>query len=256
MCLVLFALDCHPRYQLVLASNRDEFYERPTLPASFWPDHLELLAGKDLRQGGTWLGVTTGGRFAVLTNYRDPSNYQPEGPSRGKLVHKYLSTNLDPKTYIENLGDIVEKYNGFNLLFGTISSLYYYSNLEKRIRHVKKGVHGLSNSLLDVPWPKVTRGIKTLANIIKQEDIAVDDLFAMMADREQPDDVDLPRTGVSLEWERLLAPMLVTGKNYGTRASTILLADRNNRVQLWERSFVPADMTVANEVYYEFDIKH
>jgi uncharacterized protein with NRDE domain len=255
MCLILIAIDCHPQYQLVVASNRDEFYNRPTLPAGFWPDNPSILAGKDLQQGGTWLGITTAGRFCALTNYRDPSNNNPQSPSRGHLVHNYLNSNLSPESYMEDLGNGGAEYNGFNLLAGTYESLYYYSNREKLIRSLEKGFHGLSNSLLDAPWPKVTKGIKSLADCMQHQDIKAEVLFGIMANREQPDDQDLPQTGVGLERERMLAPTYVVSQDYGTKSTTVLLVDRNNNVQLWERSFTSLPLGTWTEVSYEFKIK-
>ena len=248
MCLILFAYDCHPRYKLVAAANRDEFYQRPALPASFWPDHPAILAGKDLKEGGTWTGITTSGRWAALTNYRDPASFRPEAPSRGHLVHSYLSGHLAPPAYIESLGHGGAEYNGFNLLLGTRTALYYYSNRERLFREVEKGVHGLSNSLLDVPWPKVTKGTNALADGLQHQDVSVEYLFTMMADREQPADRELPETGVGLQKERMLAPAFVLSPDYGT----IILIDRTYRVQFRERSFKPASTTPDNEVYYEF----
>ncbi len=255
MCIVIFAYDCHPKYQLVVAANRDEYYERPALAAEFWSGNPEVLAGRDLREGGTWMGITTSGRFAVLTNYRDPATYKPNRPSRGYLVENYLSGTLEPRVFINCLENRGTDYNGFNLLFGTCASLYYYSNRDKILQQVEKGIHGVSNSLLDVPWPKVTKGKRALAEGLQNEDIKAEYLFAMMADREQPDDRDLPRTGVSLEWERILAPTFVISPKYGTRTTTILLVDRNNKVQYQERSFKAATADILNEVCYEFYIK-
>lgn len=251
MCLILFAYDCHPQYQLVVAANRDEFYKRPTLPANFWPDNPDILAGKDLREGGTWTGITTAGRFAALTNYRDPSSYKREAPSRGHLVQKYLAGNMEPEAYIDNLPDGGAAYNGFNLLLGTPASLYYYSNRERITRRVEKGIHGLSNSLLDVPWPKVVKGTRALENIMQNDNISAESLFAMLADREQPDDRDLPETGVGLEMERILAPAFVISPNYGTGLSTVILVDRENNIQFWERSYINRNPDTWNEVYFE-----
>ena len=252
---MLFAYDYHPQYQLVVAANRDEFYTRPTLPAAFWSDHPAILAGKDLQEGGTWMGISTTGRWAGLTNYRDPSSYKPQSPSRGHLVQNYLCSNDTPQSYIEHLDNGGAAYNGCNLLLGNHESLSYYSNREKLIRKVEKGVHGLSNSLLDVPWPKVTGGKKDLTDVLQNEDIKVDRLFAIMADRKEAPDQDLPQTGVSLEMERMLAPAYVLSQDYGTRTTTVILIDRKRRVQFWERSFVPRQPDRWDEVHYEFQIK-
>lgn len=252
MCIILFAYNCHPRYQLVVAANRDEFYQRPTLPAAFWPDHPDILAGRDLKEGGTWMGITTGGRFAALTNYRDPSSVKPEARSRGHLVKNYLSSNLTPETYAANLIDGGSAYNGFNLLMGTNKSMYYYSNREKLIRQIPAGVHGLSNALLNTPWPKVSKGIKALADLLQQDAIKAEQLFALMADREQPHDQDLPRTGVSLEMERMLAPTFVISPNYGTCLSTVILVEHDHTVQFRERSYKNGQPDTWDEVYYKY----
>lgn len=253
MCLILFAYDCHPQYKLVLAANRDEFYNRFTLPAAFWSDPPFILAGKDLKQGGTWMGITTTGRFAALTNYRDPSNFNPGSPSRGHLVQNYLKSNVSPECYLKNIHNEGTKYNGFNILAGTYEELYYYSNREKVVHRVEKGIHGLSNSLLDAAWPKVTRGIKALTGCIQYEDINEEHLFEIMADKEQAEDHELPQTGVSLELERMLSSLYIESKDYGTMSTTVLLVDRNNNARFRERSFNSIQLGTWNEV--SFDIK-
>ncbi|HHW60870.1 MAG TPA: NRDE family protein [Syntrophomonadaceae bacterium] len=255
MCLILFAHDCHPRYQLVVAANRDEFYQRPTLPANYWPDAPHILAGRDLQEGGTWMGVTTTGRFAALTNYRDPSSHKVDAPSRGHLVENYLRCDLTPVSYLESLPEGGAAYNGFNLLLAADDSMYYYSNREGQIRKVEQGVHGLSNSLLNTPWPKVSRGIRVLTDILQDEDIKVERLFAMMTDQEQPEDQELPDTGVGLEMERMLAPIFVTSPNYGTRLTTVILVGRDNRVRFWERSYLHARPDEWDEVHYDFKLE-
>lgn len=252
MCLILLAMDFHPRYKLVVAANRDEFYQRPAAPAGFWKGQPDVLAGKDIKEGGTWMGVTRQGRFAALTNYRDPQNVKPQAPSRGHLVRDYLINDLSPAAYLDNLPEGGEQYNGFNLLAGTIDELYYYSNRVKKIRKIDKGLHAVSNSLLDVPWPKVTKGVRGLAGILNQEDINVEDLFVLMKNRDIPADQDLPDTGVGLEMERWLAPVFIVSADYGTRSTSILLADRSNKVRFWERSYDPQDSLISSEVFYEF----
>ena len=254
MCLILFAYDYHPQYKLVVAQNRDEFYNRPTAPAAFWPDNPSILAGRDQQEGGTWMGLTRTGRFATLTNYRDPLHNHPNAPSRGHLVQQYLEADLAPERYLEILHSRDIEYNGFNLLAGTFDSLYYFSNREKLIRQVEQGIHGLSNSLIDVPWPKVTRGITVLTDCLQNYEVEPQQLFAIMTDKEQPDDRELPQTGVSLAWERLLAPVYVESPDYGTKSTTILLIDRDNYVQFWERSFNPFRTGTWNEVHYEFQV--
>ncbi len=252
MCLILFALDSHPRYKLVVASNRDEFYKRPVETADFWPDVPHVLAGKDLKEGGTWLGVTRQGRFAALTNYRDPRNMKNQAPSRGHLVLNYLQNRIDPGSYLDNLSGTAAAYNGFNLLVGSIDVLYYYSNRENQIHTVKAGIHALSNSLLDTPWPKAIRGTRGMADILAGDDVEAEELFALMRDQNIPADQDLPDTGVGLEMERWLGPTFITGTEYGTRSTSLLLVDRNNKACFWERSYEPQGMNVAKEIHYKF----
>lgn len=256
MCLILFAYDCHPRYRLVVAANRDEFYKRSAEPAKFWTDQPDILAGKDKKEGGTWMGVNIQGHFAGITNYRDPASFKPGAPSRGHLVLDYLlKMEQDPLSFVSELPEGGQVYNGFNLLLGDVKSLYYYSNREKMIRQVDKGVHGLSNSLLDVPWPKVVKGRRALGDILMHDSIEIEAIFETLIDREIPEDQDLPATGVSLEMERWLAPAYVISADYGTRVSTIITADRRNHICFWERSYALQQIDDFNEVFYEFDAK-
>ncbi len=255
MCLILLANDCHPKYSLVVAANRDEFYQRQTLPAAFWPQAPSILAGRDVDHGGTWMGITTAGRFAALTNFRDPSNHKTHAPSRGYLVHKYLESTSPIKSYMQNLLNEGQRYNGFNLLAGTPETLYYFSNREKVIRHLEKGYHGLSNALLDVPWPKITKGIKKLTACLQEHEVYYEDLFEIMADKELANDSDLPQTGVSIELERMLSAIFIESPDYGTRSTTVMLIDRNNHVQFWERSFSPQQPDTWEESYYSFRLR-
>ncbi len=255
MCTVLWASDVHPEYKLVVAANRDEFFIRPTLPAAFWPDHPWVLAGQDLKHGGTWMGITTTGRFATLTNYRDPLKHNPQALSRGHLVQRYLEGSMAPTEYLQSLLEKNGNLNDYNLLAGTVEQLFYFSNRDKVIRQVENGLHGLSNSLLDVPWPKVTRGLSALEAELQHRDIKVERLFEIMADRHQADDNQLPQTGVSLEMERKLSPAFVEMEGYGTRSTSVILVDRSNSVQFWERSFIPLQPSEWSEVHYQFIVE-
>lgn len=258
MCLILFANDYHPNYQLIVAANRDEYYNRPTLQASFWDDNPNLLAGKDLEQGGTWLGITKTGRFAAVTNFRDPNRNYLHAPSRGSLGLDYLNKDISTHDYILNLKTKSDLYNGFNLLIGDMKNLFYYSNIEKTTYKIKSGIHGLSNNFLDVPWPKVKKGVKNLYKCITDPKINPSLLFELLADDEKPADNELPHTGVELEWEQILSPIYVKSNNYnyGTRCSTVLLVDKNNHVMLWERSFSNQHeyLKKEKEVFYKFDV--
>jgi uncharacterized protein with NRDE domain len=237
MCLIVLAYEMHPGYPLVLAANRDEFYHRPTAAASFWEDVPHLFAGRDLVHGGTWLGVTTRGRFAALTNYREPRAVKKHAPSRGELVRGFLKSEVGAEEYLERLRGEAAAYNGYNLLLGEPGALYWYSNKSGQTERLAPGIHGLSNHLLDTPWPKVVRGKGVLAEMVRGDNFSREDLFTLLADRTPAPDEQLPDTGVGLEMERLLSSIFIAGERYGTRSSTILLIDSERRVTLVERSF-------------------
>ncbi len=237
MCLILFAYNVHPAYRLILAANRDEFYERPSTPADFWTKYPQVLAGVDLKEKGTWLGVTKKGKFAAITNYRDPDSWKAQAPSRGKLVSRYLTGSTDPEKYLNSISKKAHAYNGFNILLGDANNLFAYSN-RGEIQKLLAGIHGLSNRQLDTPWPKVKRGKRMLkAALEKKGDDLEEALFALLADRRIPPDDELPQTGVGLEWERILSPVFITSPVYGTRSSTILLIGKNRRVKFVEKVY-------------------
>jgi uncharacterized protein with NRDE domain len=227
MCLILFAYHSHPNYPLIVAANRDEFLKRPTAPADYWEDAPHILAGRDLEKMGTWMGITTSGQFAALTNYRDPNEHSEGKRSRGELVADFLKENANPASYMEKLKEKREMYPGFNLLAGNIDELFYYSNIENKVYQLEPGIYGISNHLLNTNWPKVERGREHLVKIIEggQANIAQDLLFMLQNADPAPDHL-LPKTGVSLEWERILSPLFIKSDGYGTRSSTVLLASR------------------------------
>jgi uncharacterized protein with NRDE domain len=242
MCLLVFAFKAHPSYKLILAANRDEFYERPTAPAEFWDDAPNLLAGKDLKAGGTWLGITTCGKIAAITNYRDPASIKENAPSRGKIVSNYLLGSQNPDEYLESLFNKADHHNGFNLILGDHNDLYWYSNRSEGHRRLSAGIHGLSNHLIDTPWPKISSSKKALEDLLSnEENPSPEALFRVLADRTTPDDSRLPSTGVGIEWERILSPIFIVSSNYGTRSSTLLFIDRHDHVSFYERTFNPPD---------------
>jgi len=242
MCLILLAYGQHPRYPLMLAANRDEFYDRPTAAASYWEDAPDLFAGRDLVHGGTWLGITRDGRFAALTNYREPHAERAAAPSRGELVSRFLKSGVGAKDYLEQLRRQGGAYHGFNLVFGCPDALYCYSNRNGQAVRIAPGIHGLSNHLFDTPWPKVVRGKNALAEVAQLADPASEDLFSILADRTRAPDELLPDTGIGLEWERLLSPIFIASERYGTRSSTVLLLDTDRRVTIVERTFNGSDL--------------
>lgn len=222
MCLIVFAWKLIPQCPLVMAANRDEFFERPTQAASWWEDAPDIYAGRDLQAGGTWLGTDKQGRFAALTNIRNGQAARTEARSRGELVANYLRGDLEARDYIQTLRETAADYNGFNLLVGDATSAYWFSNdADEEERALEPGIYGLSNGALDTPWPKVLRAKAQFASLLCQA--APDDAyFEMLADTTQASDSRLPDTGVSLEWERLLSPICIESPAYGTRASTLL----------------------------------
>jgi uncharacterized protein with NRDE domain len=255
MCLLLLAVQKHPDYKLVLAANRDEYYDRPTAPAAFWDETSHLLAGKDLRAGGTWLGITKQGRIAAITNYRDPATIKTNAPSRGKLVSGFLLGQESPKHFLEGLAQEKDRYNGFNLIIGENDQLYWFSNRGEEARKLSPGVYGLSNRLLDTPWPKVTRSKDVMARLISgQKNPSQDKLFHMLWDRTVAGGDQLPNTGVGMAWERILSPIFITSPTYGTRSSTIILIDRHNVVTFTEKTF-NSDPEHATSVEYNFQIQ-
>lgn len=238
MCLILVAWRVHPDYPLVVAANRDEFFPRPTAPAAFWNDAPQVLAGRDLEAGGTWMGITREGRFAALTNFRDPAQMRKDAPSRGRLVADFLTGSDEPQSYLKRIASYGSRCNGYNLLVGNGESLWWASNMGGEARKLEPGVYGVSNHLLDTPWPKVGAGKTALAAAI---DGLPDEqaLFELLRDDGiHPDDA-LPRTGVPLEWERLLSSAFVKSPGYGTRGSTLLCVDREGWIAFDEQTWLP-----------------
>lgn len=246
MCLILLAIDTHPDYALVLAANRDEFYDRPTAPAAFWDDAPSVLAGRDLRAGGTWLGIDRRGRLAAVTNYRQGTRETEAARSRGHLVSDYLTAEVDGAGHLARVERDAALYHGFNLICGDAGRVHYFSNREGRSRALGPGVYGLSNHLLDSPWPKVTAGKTGLAAVLSATGEAlVGSLFTLLSDQRQAADEVLPRTGVSPEWERLLSAAFIASAEYGTRSSTVVLVGRGGRTLFVERSFGPQGATLG-----------
>lgn len=228
MCLILFAWRAHPDFPLVVAANRDEFFARPTAAAAYWGDP-PILAGRDLQAGGTWMGITATGRFAALTNYRDPGRLRPAAVSRGHLVADFLLGGDTPEHYLRRIAPHTDAYNDFNLLAAAGEDLYCLESASGHLQRLTPGIYGLSNHLLDTPWPKVADGKSALGGALAA---LPDDrrLFDMLRDRQIYPDRDLPRTGVSLEWERLLSAAFVTAEGYGTRSSTVVIRTADNTV--------------------------
>lgn len=254
MCLVLLVHGVHPEYRLIVAANRDEFYDRPTSPAAYWTDAPDLLAGRDLRAGGTWLGITRDGRFAAVTNFRQGQRESPAARSRGHLVSGYLMGELGLSDYMSQVERDAQLYNGFNLVAADTRDVSYCSNRGGEVRVLPPGIYGLSNHLLDTPWPKVTAG-KAAVGALAGGSAAPDpiaELFALLSDQTRPADDRLPDTGISREWERLLSSAFIASPEYGTRSSTVVLVGRDGQVTFAERSFARDGVPVEPEARYAF----
>lgn len=231
MCLIALAYKVHPGFPLIVAANRDEFLERPTRRMHFWDEAPDILAGRDERAGGTWMGLERNGRFAAITNYRDMRRTEQAGLSRGDLVRNVLEHGA--------LAEDTTAYAGFNLLYGNVNALRYRSNISGVDRALEPGVHGLSNHFLNSPWPKVERAKRVMGEAIRTKVPSVVDLFRMLADDTAAKAEELPDTGIGAEWERTLSSIMIRAEGYGTRSSTVLLVAANGMVRIEERSFGP-----------------
>lgn len=253
MCLILFAWQSHPRYALVVAANRDEFHQRPAAPAQFWEDSPGVLAGRDLQAGGTWLGISRSGRFAAVTNYREPPVPEPQLElSRGHLVREYLESGEDPAGHANDLSSRGWQYRGFNLLLGSATTLWHVSNRNPAPMEVGRGVHGLSNHLLDTRWPKVDSGRQRLERLLQDDRVEPGALFALLTDKtltpgEMPQDLES-----SLAPEQLMKHYFIVSPVYGTRCSTVLLVGRNGEIEFHERAFDPEGRTIDTRSFQFF----
>ena len=239
MCLILLAYKTHPDFPLIVIANRDEYYRRPTQNTHWWPEHSSLLAGKDLQSGGTWLGINRRGDFAAITNVREKTSTTERLRSRGHLPLAYLTESFSDNAFQKKLMATKTEYRGYNLLFGSVRQLQYFSNRIPTPVKLQPGLYGLSNAQLDTPWPKVARGKHKLSDRVKASTLKPEDLFEISDDMHMFPDNLLPDTGVSLEFERLLSAICISGEDYGTRSSSVLLIDNNNSVTLHEKVRAP-----------------
>lgn len=248
MCLAVLALHHLSGVPVLIAANRDEFHERPTQAAAVWPGGKpQLYAGRDLRAGGTWMGVDERGRYALVTNFRDPQNLLADAPSRGALVEAYLRGDARPADYLADVHTRAARYNGFNLIVGDTASAGYLSNYDGAPRALPPGIYALSNHLLDTPWPKLMRlkaGFERVLQASPQPNLPA--LYEALADSTPATDDELPHTGIPLERERLLSSPFIVSPNYGTRASSVLALHADGRGELHERRFSPEGVVIGD----------
>lgn len=246
MCLLLLAWQHDARHTLVLAGNRDEFHDRPAAAADWWD--ASVIGGRDLRAGGTWLAAHRDGRFAVVTNYREPLE-EGRGPrTRGELVARYLRGRLGPEAYAREVASHGSEYGGFNLLLGSPEVLVYLSNRGRGPEVLEPGVYGLSNHLLDSPWPKLERSRDRFQQLLAG-DPTPGALLEMLADRRAAEDHELPDTGIGLEWERLLSSPFIVSPHYGTRCSTVLMLGPDEML-FTERRFDSAGVSTGDSDFH------
>ncbi|WP_062261587.1 NRDE family protein [Endozoicomonas arenosclerae] len=239
MCLISLSWQPDAQYPLILVANRDEFYERPAKTVHFWEDNPEILGGRDLEAGGSWLALSRKGRIAAVTNFRE-FPIRPGVLSRGALVSDFLSSELSPKEYLSQIHSAADQYSGFNLLVGDASGLYYYSNRMGSVVSLKPGFHALSNHLLNTPWPKLERVRQGLEQHLEQhQKPEPDDLIAMMHNGTKAPDDQLPETGVGQEREKFLSSCFIASENYGTRNTSVLILDRQGRLSWTEQMYQP-----------------
>ena len=249
MCLLAFAINAHADYPFVFAGNRDEFHERATAAAHWWEDAPDVFGGRDLEAGGTWLGIRRDGRFAVLTNFRDPEQRSAGAPSRGQLPRDFLANRLSDDDMHRWLREEGNRFAGFNIIYGSLAvespQLWYFSNVFSKPEPylLDDGIHGLSNHLLNTPWPKVRRSTGELERVLANDCIEHEQLQALLADTTPADDGELPDTGIPLEWERLLSAPRIISPRYGTRASTSLLLHRSGELSMMESGLDAAGNT-------------
>ena len=248
MCLLVLAWQIHPRYRLVVAANRDEFHERPTAAMARWPSPDDIIAGRDLRAGGTWLAMDRARRFGIVTNFRDLQPPAPDAPSRGNLIPNYLRNTAGAQRYLEELRPNAAAYSGFNLLLTDSDSLWYASNRADRFaKLLPPGIYGLSNEFLDTPWPKLQRVRRRFDPLLMRGDeVSKDELFAILSDPTQAGiNEELPKTGLSPEWEQMLSSPFIRNEDYGTRCSTIVLLEPSGAASLTERRFDSGGSVIA-----------
>lgn len=259
MCLIFFSINQHPEYKLILAGNRDEFYSRKTALAKFWNE--PIVGGCDLEAVspdgtcGTWMAMTKTGKLAFITNYRDPFNINPKAPSRGHLVTDYLLGDLTSDMYMQHIQQKAKHYNGFNLVVGDVNQLIYFSNYQNKIQILETGFYGLSNHLLDTPWPKVLKGKSAIGQILSQSDMNPETLFDILRNEETAPDSQLPETGIGLDRERALSSMFIKTTGYGTRCSTVILVKKNGKATFLERTYNLTDFSFTTGKF-EFQVNN
>lgn len=243
MCLIFLSYKQNKNYPLIVLANRDEFYKRPTQSAHYWEENPNILAGRDLEGGGTWMGVTKKGYMAILTNYRDIANIKSNAPTRGKLVSDYLHGEFNPKEYLLALSKTGSIYNGYSLITGSFDDPWYYSNYQNKVVQLGTGLYGLSNALLNSKWPKIENGKSILTPLLAEVKIDKEALFDAMTNPNLAKEQDLPQTGLPVEKERAISSMFINIDGYGTRCTTLVMVNKFGKVDFTERQYENGQVT-------------
>jgi uncharacterized protein with NRDE domain len=251
MCLLAVAIRSHPRLPLIIAGNRDEFHARPSQGAHWWSDYPDIVGGRDLQAGGTWLAMHRNGRFAAVTNFRDAQHESGDLRSRGHLITGFLSSDRPVMDYLESIDPA--RYAGFNLLVADRSDAAYLSNRGAPMRELQPGIYGLSNATLNEPWSKVTRSRSRLGSLIADDNVDETSLMRMLDDREKASDAEVETNGLSHETAHALTAPFIVLPEYGTRCSTVLMLDNEDRVRFVERRFDEQGRTTG-ESRFDFDL--
>jgi len=240
MCIYILFYQSHPDYPVILAGNRDEFYERKALPVHRWKGFPDIAGGIDLREGGSWLAAKRNGEFAVVTNYRDPANIKDTALSRGTLVSNFLTGDIKTEKYLEIISENAQKYNGYNLIIGNRHEAYYYSNIIHKYRKLSKGIYMLSNHVLDTPWYKTLKAKELCLKVLSSKDINWDGLLGVFTDKTPAPDDQLPDTGVGYRLEKMLSSIFIESNAYGTMVTTLLTIDNKGKVNMIEKTYKPS----------------
>ncbi len=246
MCILFIAVEQHPDYPVIICANRDEFHQRPTENMHWWPEQ-NILAGKDLQAGGTWLGLSPNGNFSALTNFRRPASFDAKKRSRGDLVVQALATNnASTQQYLTQES---KQYNNFNLVFGQLNNLQAFDSVNKQFVTLTPGFHSVCNGPLDDIWPKMASGIKTLEALISVKTVNIEQLFSVMTNQDIAEEQHLPDTGLSTELELLLSSIFIVSAEYGTRSTAIILENKTGAIEVYERNYNHEGIAVDNNVF-------
>lgn len=245
MCILFAGLSSHKQYPLIICANRDEYHVRPTAAAHVWSGESQIIAGKDLQAGGSWLGINHKGEFAAITNIREPSAHQPGRLSRGELVIKALEGRLS-NTWLTQHSP---SYNPFNLIYQQKNSLFCFNSIKQTNQRLNQGFHAISNGFINEPWPKMTKGLQALQTACQQSEINSESLINLMQDESLPKDSELPNTGINLEWEKRLASIFIRHPDYGTRSTSIITKDINGLTTFLEVRYNAQGVELSREKF-------